>query len=53
MERSTNLSEKGKIKFTMYDYINDTIEELPEDTKTGEAETPAGDHLFITNEDNL
>ena len=47
-----DLSEKGKINFTMYDYISDMLEELPENLKIGEAVTPDGDHLFTTNEDN-
>ena len=48
LEMTIDFYEKGKIKFTMYDYINDTIEELPEDTKIGEAETPSGYHLLTT-----
>ena len=44
--------EKGKVKFTMYDYITNMLEEIHKDTNTGEAATPAGDHLFVTNEDN-
>ena len=31
-----DFSEKGKVKFTMYDYISNMIEELPKETKTGE-----------------
>ena len=29
------------------------LEEIPEDTKKGDAKTPAGDHLFTTNQYNL
>ena len=38
-----DFSENGKVKFTMHDYIYDMLEELPEDTKTGELSKPAGD----------
>ena len=41
--------EKGKVKLNIYDYILYMLEEFPEYTKTGEAETPDGDHLFTTN----
>ena len=47
-----DFSEKGKVKFTMYDYIANILEELPEDMKTGEAAKPAGNNLFNTNKDN-
>ena len=51
--RITNdFSEKGKVKFTTYDYISDILEDLPEDMKTGEAETTDGDHLLTTDKDN-
>ena len=40
-----DFSEKGKVKFTMYDYISDMLEELLEDTKTEEAAKTAGDPL--------
>ena len=43
-----DFSEKGKGKFIIYDYIADMLEYLPEDTKTGESETPAEYHLFTT-----
>ena len=43
-----DFSEKGKGKFIIYDYISDMLEYLPEDTKTGESETPAEYHLFTT-----
>ena len=47
-----DFSDKDKLKFTMYDCIVNMLEELPEDMKTGEAATPAGDHMFTINEDN-
>ena len=43
-----DFSEKGKGKFIIYDYIADMLEYPPEDTKTGESETPAEYHLFTT-----
>ena len=27
---------KGKVKFTIYDYISNMLEDLPKDTRTGE-----------------
>ena len=42
--------EKGKVNFTMYDYIIVIIEDIPEDTEIGESETPAGYHLVRINE---
>ena len=47
-----DFSEKGKVKSTIYDYIANMLEELPEDIKSGEAETLAGYHLFTINKDN-
>jgi hypothetical protein len=38
-------SEKEKVKFTMYDYLEDIIDEMPDDMK-GTAPTPASDNLF-------
>ena len=40
-----NFSEPGKVIFTMYDYINNIIDSLPDDMK-GSSVSPAGDHLF-------
>ena len=48
-----DFSEKGKVKLTVYVYIYNMLEELPEDTKKGESSTPAGYHLFPTNIYNL
>ena len=47
-----DFSKKGKVKFTMYYYIANILEDINEDTKTGDAETPANDHMFTTNRDN-
>ncbi|CAJ1961178.1 unnamed protein product [Cylindrotheca closterium] len=38
-------SKKGKVKFSMDDYINRLLEEAPEDMK-GLATSPAANHLF-------
>ena len=51
LEMTIDFYEKGKIKFTMYDYIANMLEDLPEDKKEVEAATPSGDHLFRTNKD--
>ena len=47
-----DFSERGKVMFTIYDYISDMIEELPEDMNTGESSTSAGGNLFTTTEDD-
>ena len=44
-----DFSNKGKVKFTMYDYIAVMLDEIPEETKEGEAPTLYGYHLFIIN----
>ena len=44
-----DFSKKGKVKFTMYDYIVWMLEEIPKDTNTGETATPYEDNLFTTN----
>jgi hypothetical protein len=41
-------SEDGKVKLTMYDYLEDILEESPEDMK-GVTRTVASDHLFTVN----
>ena len=41
-------SEEGKVKFTMYDYIDDLLEELPPHIR-GSAPSPADAHLFKSN----
>jgi hypothetical protein len=40
----------GKVKFTMTDYIQNMLDEIPTDMR-GEAATPAANHLFEVNED--
>ena len=42
-------SEKGKVKFTMYDYLEDIVEGMPDDMN-GTAPTPASDNLFDIDE---
>jgi hypothetical protein len=42
-------SDKGKVKFTMYDYLEDILAEMPADMK-GTAPTPASDNLFDVDE---
>jgi hypothetical protein len=44
-------SEKGKVKFTMYDYLEDILGDMPNDMK-GTAPTPASDHLFDVDEES-
>jgi hypothetical protein len=44
-------SENGKVKFTMYDYVEDILEDMPGDMK-GTAPTPASDNLFDVDEDS-
>ena len=47
-------SENGKVKFTMRDYLEDIIANMPERLKpTRFMVTPAGDHLFKVNEDAI
>jgi hypothetical protein len=38
-------SEKNKVKFTMYDYLEDVLAEMPDDMN-GTSPTPASDNLF-------
>lgn len=44
-----DFSSKGKVVITMNDYIKRLLDEAPEDF-SGEAATPAGKHLFDTDE---
>jgi hypothetical protein len=44
-------SKKDKVKFTMYDYLEDVIAEMPGDMK-GTAPTPASDNLFSVDEES-
>jgi Reverse transcriptase (RNA-dependent DNA polymerase) len=45
-----DFSEKGKVKFTMLDYVENVLKELPADM-SGTVRTPAASHLFDVNED--
>ena len=38
--------DKGKVKFTMLDYIDQLINEMPLELTSGSSATPAGNHLF-------
>jgi hypothetical protein len=44
-----DFSEDGKVKFTMFDYIENLLEGAPDDMD-GTAVTPAGVHLFDVND---
>ena len=44
-------SEKGKVIFTMYDYLEDILEEMPNDMR-GTSPTPASSNLFDADEDS-
>lgn len=44
-------SEPGKVKFSMLGYVANMLDGLPEDMMTGEAPTPASNHLFDVNPD--
>jgi len=46
-----SFEQKGKVKFTMYDYIYDLLEELPDDFD-GLAEQPASSNLFNTDHES-
>jgi hypothetical protein len=43
-------SETGKVKFSMYDCLEDILSEMPDDMN-GTAPTPASDHLFQVEDD--
>ena len=43
-----DFSEKGKVKFSMIDYVQKMLDSLPDDM-TGESSTPASNHLFEVN----
>jgi hypothetical protein len=45
-------SERGKVMFTMYDYLEDILDEMPEDMN-GTSPTPASDNLFDVDEDSI
>jgi hypothetical protein len=44
-------SEKGKVKFTMYDYLEDVVSDMPDDMR-GTSPTPASDNLFDVDEES-
>jgi hypothetical protein len=44
-------SEMDKVKFTMYNYLEDILDEMPDDMN-GTAPTPASDRLFDVDEDS-
>ena len=46
-----DFSIAGKVKITMYDYIDEMISELPTEM-IGESATPVFNHLFEIREDN-
>jgi len=47
---SLDYSTKGKVKISMYDYINKLLTELPSDMN-GAVKTPSASHLFNMNKD--
>jgi hypothetical protein len=44
-------SEKGKVKFIMYDYLEDIMAEMPDDMRST-SPTPASDNLFDVDENS-
>ena len=45
-----DFSEKGKVIISMFDYVEDTVQDLPEFLQsTRDVSTPAADHLFEVN----
>lgn len=50
MGMTLDYSTKGKVKISMYDYIDKLLTELPSDMN-GSARTPAASHLFNVNKD--
>ena len=45
-----DFSEAGKVKFSMFDYLEEIIQNLPKEF-VGESNTPASNHLFTIDED--
>ena len=41
-----DFSTEGKVMFKMNDYIQNTIDETPEELMKGAMSTPAANHLF-------
>jgi hypothetical protein len=50
-EMTIDFSHEGQVRFTMFDYISNMLDGIPDDMK-GESATPAGAHLFQVDEDN-
>jgi hypothetical protein len=46
---TTDYSEKGKVKFIMNDYVENLLDEVPEEM-SGHAATPAANNLFTVND---
>ena len=46
-----DFSCEGKVNFTMIEYIDNILQDLPDDMR-GHANTPAANHLFETNTDD-
>ena len=46
-----DFSEKGNVKFTMIDYIQEMLDEQPDNMDVGESVTAAAEHLFTVDED--
>ena len=44
-------SEEGKVKFTMYDYLEDILDDMPDDMN-GTSPTPASNNLFDVEDDS-
>jgi hypothetical protein len=49
LDNTINFDERHKVKFTMIDYLEDILSEIPSDIK-GIARTPAQDDLFTVDE---
>jgi hypothetical protein len=49
---TSDYSKTKRVKFTMYDYLEDILEEMPDDMN-GTAPTPASGKLFEVDEDSL
>jgi hypothetical protein len=46
-----DFSDKGKVKFTMIDYVQELLDEKPNNMEVGEAVTVAAEHLFTVDDD--
>ena len=44
-------SQKGKVRFSMFDYIDRMLEDAPDELMKGPSATPAPNHLFQVNPD--